>query len=1318
MRTAPPVRRRSRFALLGLLLVLPGFLLTSGAIAATGDVTRVSTDSSGGEANGLSQIHTGAENGPRAVSDDGSYVVFESEASDLVSGDTLGNRDIFRKNRTTGAIERVNVTSSAAEANGSASNPSINGDGRYVVFNSPASNLDQDGVPGSAYYRKDMVTGAVGEIGSAGGGGPATINGAGNVVGFTTNTGYDVANDTNGQSDVYRWTEGGTTPVLLSKKEDGTAGSGQHPSLNTSGDVIAFFSSAKLLAADTNDLSDIYVSAGGSIELLTPGGNENSQAPSISGDGRYVAFHSAATTLTAGSFPSGLSDRIYLYDRSTDVTILVSKKRDGSPTTMTSTYPVISRDGSRIIFNSRDPDLVEGDTNGAQDTFVYNIAQGTLERVSVTSAGSQTCCFHSISSISGDASVAVFSSDSSALVAGDSNNTYDVFAKELATGTPSPSPTPSATPSATPSDTPSATPSATPSVPASPSPSTTPTPTPSVTPSASASTNPAPPGPGPGATPSSPLPSSAPPSTTAPASTPTPASTSAPTSTPTVRVGPTLTVSDASVVEGHGGVKQMEFLMTLDMPSDQEVVVEFATLGGTAAPDVDFRSTVGTVTIPIGSTSAVVRVTILGDRHEEQTEELFLVLRRVVGAGVTSTRATGSIFDDDGLCSGLFPPGTKVVVGTAGNDRIVGTEGPDAICGLGGDDTLIGLGGDDLLRGGDGNDLVEGASGADGLFGDGGIDRLDGGEGSDLLRGGGGNDTALGGGGDDVFRADEVDGTDSFEGGPGLDTFSYEDRTIAVHVTLDGVANDGVEGENDAFTAEAVTGSAAGDLLVGGPGDDIIAGGGGADTIRGGLGHDWETGGDGDDTFDQGSVADGMDTLLGDAGFDIVSYRGRTTRIFASVDQGGDGALDEWDYIGPSTEGVEGGTEEDVLKAAWASGGPGEDEVNGINVASHLYGGAGRDTLIGYGGDDLLDGGPAEDRLLGGDGNDRLRGDGDADSMTGGAGNDEAIGGPGADVIEVGEGNDRADGGLGDDNIQGEEGDDSLLGGAGSDVIKSGGGSNFADGGEDKDRLQGAGGTDVFNGGSEADQLSGGGGHDALRGGDGPDGLLGGEGADHLSGMEGEDRLEGGDDNDTLFGGDQDDSIFGGAGPDTIHAGEGNDHASGGAGNDLVTGGGGDDGLTGDGGDDRVSGNGGSDVIKDIWYEGGVARAPEEDGSDFLEGGAGNDLVFGLGGKDRLNGGEGDDALSSQGGADELHGGPGDDRIGAGWGNDLIHGDDGHDTLSGEPGDDRVHGDNGNDRLWAGSSVDPDGFEVDRDDRLYGGSGDDDCEGGDSEDSC
>jgi Ca2+-binding RTX toxin-like protein len=237
--------------------------------------------------------------------------------------------------------------------------------------------------------------------------------------------------------------------------------------------------------------------------------------------------------------------------------------------------------------------------------------------------------------------------------------------------------------------------------------------------------------------------------------------------------------------------------------------------------------------------------------------------------------------------------GDDTLAGGGSDDRLEGGAGNDSITGEGGGDTLMGADGDDALGGGDGNDALsggggtdalDGADGDDTLAGGAGIDTLDGGPGGDVLNGaevglvgGDGDDRLMGGLGPDVLlggpgndRLDGGLGPDVINGEAGTDTLTYEDRTKPVTVKLNGLPDDGEDGEGDNVEAdvEIVLGGKVWDTLTGdrnantleaGPGEDLIVGNAGPDVLDGGDAPDliWARDGDTDavDCGDDGDLA-------------------------------------------------------------------------------------------------------------------------------------------------------------------------------------------------------------------------------------------------------------------------------------------------------------------------------------------------------------------------------------------------------------------------------------------------------------------------------
>ncbi|TMK23245.1 MAG: hypothetical protein E6G68_00440, partial [Actinobacteria bacterium] len=219
------------------------------------------------------------------------------------------------------------------------------------------------------------------------------------------------------------------------------AGGSILPEISGDGRSVVFLSeSAGLVAGDTNGLSDTFVRdlTTGRIERVSVSssgdqGNAPSLSGSISSDGRLVAFRSDASDLVAGD-TNGVSD-VFLRDRAAGTTVRVSVASDGSQANGESDSAAMSADGRFVAFRSAASNLVKGDTNGLPDIFVYEVATGKTERVTVSTGGAQSNGDGRNPAISADGSRVVFSSIASSLVAADTNRTWDVFVRDRAQGT-------------------------------------------------------------------------------------------------------------------------------------------------------------------------------------------------------------------------------------------------------------------------------------------------------------------------------------------------------------------------------------------------------------------------------------------------------------------------------------------------------------------------------------------------------------------------------------------------------------------------------------------------------------------------------------------------------------------------------------------------------------------------------------------------------------------------------------------------------------------------------------------------------------------
>jgi Ca2+-binding RTX toxin-like protein len=413
------------------------------------------------------------------------------------------------------------------------------------------------------------------------------------------------------------------------------------------------------------------------------------------------------------------------------------------------------------------------------------------------------------------------------------------------------------------------------------------------------------------------------------------------------------------------------------------------------------------------------------------------------------------------------------------------------------DDTIVGTGAAQTIDGGMGSDHIEGGGGDDVI--DGGAedcspDTISGGSGNDTINGeGGGDDIDAGPGNDTIRNRGCMPDGDTLSGGTGTDTVDYSDSYKGVTVTLDGLANDGVDGEDDNVVpdVENVIGGHEDDVLVGSSANNLLSGLGGDDLLGGGPGNDTLSGSVGVDVLNGGS---GADVLDGGSSEDIADYSDRSTAVSVDLDgeQGDDGAPGEGDTVQASVEDI------------W--GGAGADKLTGSNEDNVLDGGPGSDLLVGLGGEDATDyslrtepvhvtlddvandGAAGEgdnvagdiEELFGGDGDDTLVGNSVDNLLDGGLGADSMTGGGGLDVVDYSTRTGGVvadlDGSAGDDGEAGE-GDtiaadvEGLFGGAGDDMLTGNSANGFLVGDDGDDVLSDPGGADVVDAGPGDDKL-------------------------------------------------------------------------------------------------------------------------------------------------------------------------------------------------------------------------------------------------------
>ncbi len=359
--------------LLGLLatLLLLCFRPVHAALDDPPTTVRVSVAASGAEAGGPSTYP--------AISADGHFVAFASDAANLIAGDTNGAGDIFVKDCSSGAIICASISAGGTAAQGESYAASISADGQRVVFVSEGP---------------DLVTG-----------------------------------DENGLPDVFvrDLASGTTTRVSVSATGGEADGASTAPQISSDGRFVVFVSSAtNLVAADTNESPDIFVRdlQAGTLERISAGAagepaDGESGGPAVSADGRYVAFASNARNLIAGESTEGVDQAwdVYRRDRQTGTTIRISSSLSGGKGDGQSFAAAISADGRYVAFASLATNLITSDLNGKTDIYLRDTLLGTTVRVSIGPGGLEPAGESQRPRISADGRFVVFESSAGNLVA-------------------------------------------------------------------------------------------------------------------------------------------------------------------------------------------------------------------------------------------------------------------------------------------------------------------------------------------------------------------------------------------------------------------------------------------------------------------------------------------------------------------------------------------------------------------------------------------------------------------------------------------------------------------------------------------------------------------------------------------------------------------------------------------------------------------------------------------------------------------------------------------------------------------------------------
>lgn len=389
---------------------------------------------------------TGVADRP-SMSPGGNHVVFDSKAGDLVPGVEGNTRNVFLANLSSGHVDIVSKSVSG-QPNGISTLGTVSEDGRFVAFVSEATNLPPgDGYPfGNDVFLRDMVADTT-QLLSVGIGGAAAnqtstrpaVDGAGRYVAFNSNASNLVAGDSNGTSDIFlRDTVAGTT-ILVNVAAGGGFSSGRayRPEISADGRYVAFVSNATDLVPgfgtagkDQVYVRDLALGTTKAVSVSRTGATPPNSAnrPSISGDGRYIVFQSAAHNITLDD-NNGYQD-VFRRDMVSGQTVLASVAHDGSGGEKESVRGRVTDDG-KVLFDSFATNLVPDDGNAKRDVFLRDLAAGTTTKLSnsIDCGGGDGISWRP--EIDGRGTVVTFLSGAANLVAGDTNGTNDVFGVRL-----------------------------------------------------------------------------------------------------------------------------------------------------------------------------------------------------------------------------------------------------------------------------------------------------------------------------------------------------------------------------------------------------------------------------------------------------------------------------------------------------------------------------------------------------------------------------------------------------------------------------------------------------------------------------------------------------------------------------------------------------------------------------------------------------------------------------------------------------------------------------------------------------------------------
>jgi hypothetical protein len=404
-------------------------------LASAADITCISAGGDGLPADGDSRNFGASRNGR--------LWAYSSFATNLVAGDENDHRDVFVFDRKSEKTELVSVASDGTQGDGDSHNGRMTGNGRFVVFQSAATNL----VPGDTneqvdVFVRDLRKGTTVRISTTEDGTEAdegcawpNISANGRYIAYRSSATTLVPGDTNGVGDVFVFDRKRRTTERASFRSDGsqTTETVIRHTISPSGRFVAFVSAEDgIVPDDSNGLIDVFVvdRKRGTVERVSrayDGGEIDAGCfqPGFPLNDRYVTYPSEATNLVPGD-TNGVQD-VFRYDRKRRSTTRVTVLPDGSEPNDWTDAVRYARGKRLVLFRSAATNWVADDTNGVPDVFLMDTRAGTVVRLSENADGVEGNNWSSRPIVTRNGRLVSIFSSASNLVPGDDNETYDVF---------------------------------------------------------------------------------------------------------------------------------------------------------------------------------------------------------------------------------------------------------------------------------------------------------------------------------------------------------------------------------------------------------------------------------------------------------------------------------------------------------------------------------------------------------------------------------------------------------------------------------------------------------------------------------------------------------------------------------------------------------------------------------------------------------------------------------------------------------------------------------------------------------------------------